>query len=87
MRTTMLDLQTTNSILDTKGFLHTTLNTANQASNNTLICIILNILNYKFFRGVVGEQAEKSGCLDVLRLPAQDLCAVRDWLYRYLADL
>ncbi|MCJ1456119.1 hypothetical protein MMC28_006478 [Mycoblastus sanguinarius] len=48
------------TILLTKQSLQSALQTAKQTSNNQLMCMVLNFMSWKFFRGVVGEQAEKS---------------------------
>ena len=47
-------------ILLTKTSLHHALEAAKAVSNNQLMCMVLNIMSWKFFSGVVGEQAEKS---------------------------
>ncbi|KAI4197681.1 MAG: hypothetical protein LQ350_005750, partial [Teloschistes chrysophthalmus] len=41
-------------------YLQHALQSARSVSNNQLICIALTFMSYKFFKGVVGEQAEKS---------------------------
>lgn len=48
------------TIVRTKQHLQSALQTAKQASNNQLMCMTLNFMSWKFFRGVVGDQAEKS---------------------------
>lgn len=48
------------AILATKNSLHSALQTAKLTANNQLVCIVLNIMSWKFFSGVVGDQAEKS---------------------------
>ncbi|KAL9587595.1 MAG: hypothetical protein Q9212_000172 [Teloschistes hypoglaucus] len=48
------------TIVKTKQYLQHALQAARSVSNNQLICIALNFMSYKFFKGVVGEQAEKS---------------------------
>ncbi|KAL8693654.1 MAG: hypothetical protein Q9218_001564 [Villophora microphyllina] len=48
------------TIVKTKQYLQHALQAAKSVNNNQLICITLNFMSYKFFRGVVGEQAEKS---------------------------
>ncbi|KAL8943933.1 MAG: hypothetical protein Q9216_000745 [Gyalolechia sp. 2 TL-2023] len=50
----------TPTIVKTKQYLQFSLQAAKAASNNQLMCITLNFMSYKFFKGVVGEQAEKS---------------------------
>ncbi|KAL9030078.1 MAG: hypothetical protein Q9196_001769, partial [Gyalolechia fulgens] len=49
----------TPTIVKTKQYLQLSLQAAKAASNNQLMCITLNFMSYKFFKGVVGEQAEK----------------------------
>lgn len=44
----------------TKQHLQTALQAAKSASNIQLQCITLNFMSFKFFKGLVGEQAEKS---------------------------
>ena len=53
-------LPLTTTILGTKHSLHSALASAKSTSNNQLMCMVLNIMSWKFFRGVVGAQAEKS---------------------------
>jgi hypothetical protein len=48
------------TIVRTKQHLQFALQAAKQASNNQLMCMTLNFMSWKFFRGVVGDQAEKS---------------------------
>ena len=48
------------TILSTKQSLQSALQIAKQTSNNQLMCMVLNFMSWKFFRGVVGDQAEKS---------------------------
>lgn len=48
------------TIVKTKQYLQLSLQAAKAVSNNQLMCITLNFMSYKFFKGVVGEQAEKS---------------------------
>ncbi|KAL9099197.1 MAG: hypothetical protein Q9163_005273 [Psora crenata] len=48
------------TITATKQSLQSALQAAKATSNNQLMCMVLNIMSWKFFRGVVGEQAEKS---------------------------
>lgn len=48
------------TILLTKQALQSALQTAKQSDNKQLMCMVLNFMSWKFFRGVVGEQAEKS---------------------------
>ena len=50
----------TNSILSTKQSLQNALNGAKRTSNNQLMCLVLNIMSWKFFEGVLGAQSEKS---------------------------
>ena len=47
-------------IITTKQSLHHALESAKATGNNKLMCLVLNIMSWKFFSGVVGEQAEKS---------------------------
>jgi hypothetical protein len=47
-------------LIKSKQFLHLALKTAKGIANNQLTFITLNFMSWKFFRGVVGEQAEKS---------------------------
>lgn len=48
------------TILLTKQALQSALQTAKQSDNKQLMCMVLNFMSWKFFRGVVGDQAEKS---------------------------
>ncbi|KAI9780584.1 MAG: hypothetical protein M1835_004460 [Candelina submexicana] len=48
------------SIIKTKEYLQLALNYAKSVANHQLTCITLNFMSWKFFRGVIGEQAEKS---------------------------
>lgn len=48
------------TILHTKQALQNALGLAKATDNKHLICIILTFMSWKFFKGVVGEQAEKS---------------------------
>jgi hypothetical protein len=48
------------TILLTKQSLQSALQSAKQSDNKQIMCIVLNFMSWKFFRGVVGEQAEKS---------------------------
>ena len=48
------------TIITTKQSLQSALQTAKATSNNQLMCIVLNIMSWKFFSGVIGEQADKS---------------------------
>jgi len=58
----LLTATTTSSstILLTKQALQSALQTAKQSDNKQLMCMVLNFMSWKFFRGVVGEQAEKA---------------------------
>ncbi|KAH0566415.1 hypothetical protein GP486_000198 [Trichoglossum hirsutum] len=47
-------------LIKSKQFLQLALKTAQGIANNQLTFITLNFMSWKFFRGVVGEQAEKS---------------------------
>jgi Cohesin loading factor len=47
-------------LIKSKQFLQLALKTAKGIANNQLTLITLNFMSWKFFRGVVGEQAEKS---------------------------
>ena len=51
--------QDTDSMIVSKRYLEQALIIARQLSNLQLICIAMNFLNWKFLRGVVGQQAEK----------------------------
>ncbi|KAI9718928.1 MAG: hypothetical protein M1812_003812 [Candelaria pacifica] len=48
------------SIIKTKECLQLALNHAKSVANHQLTCITLNFMSWKFFRGVISEQAEKS---------------------------
>ena len=48
------------TIVRTKQCLQNSLQAAKACANNQLMCITLNLMSWKFFRGVVGQQAEKS---------------------------
>jgi hypothetical protein len=48
------------SMLKTKQFLQSALQFAKRTANNQLCCITLNFMSFKYFRGVVGPQAQKS---------------------------
>lgn len=48
------------TILHTKQCLQAALQASKQTEDKHLMCMILNFMSWKFFRGVVGEQAEKS---------------------------
>ena len=50
----------------TKENVHTALNEAKTIGNSQLLCLALNFMAEKFFRGVVGEQALKSARTSVL---------------------
>lgn len=58
LATTPLGPNTT--IVRTKQNLQSALQAAKSAANNQLMCMTLNFMSWKFFKGVVGEQAEKS---------------------------
>ena len=49
-----------NTILRTKQHLQSALQAAKQSASNQLMCMTLNFMSWKFFKGVVGEQAQKS---------------------------
>ena len=53
-------LPETTTIIGTKQSLHLSLEAAKSMQNNQLMCMILNIMSWKFFLGVVRDQAEKS---------------------------
>ncbi|KAI9762321.1 MAG: hypothetical protein M4579_000470 [Chaenotheca gracillima] len=57
LRSTSIPSET---IIKTKQFLQFALNAAKKVSNQELLCLTLNFMSWKFFRGVVSEQAEKS---------------------------
>lgn len=48
------------TIVLTKQFLQSALQASKQTDNKHLMCMVLNFMSWKFFRGVVGEQAERS---------------------------
>lgn len=48
------------STVQTKQYLQQALQSATAISNNQITCITLTFMSWKYFRGVVGEQAEKS---------------------------
>ena len=48
------------TIIKTKQYLHHSLQAAKKALNGQLTGVILNFMCYRFFTGVVGDQAEKS---------------------------
>ncbi|OJJ43782.1 hypothetical protein ASPZODRAFT_135808 [Penicilliopsis zonata CBS 506.65] len=50
----------TESTIQTKQFLQQALQSATAISNSQITCITLTFMSWKYFRGVVGEQAEKS---------------------------
>ncbi|KAJ5613100.1 hypothetical protein N7510_006294 [Penicillium lagena] len=50
----------TDSTIQTKQFLQHALQSATAISNNQITCMTLTFMSWKYFRGVVGEQAEKS---------------------------
>lgn len=50
----------TESTLQTKQFLQQSLQFATAISNSQITCMTLTFMSWKYFRGVVGEQAEKS---------------------------
>ncbi|KAJ5669249.1 hypothetical protein N7462_010319 [Penicillium macrosclerotiorum] len=50
----------TDSTLQTKQFLQQALQSATAISNSQITCMTLTFMSWKYFRGVVGEQAEKS---------------------------
>ena len=63
------------TILVTKQALQSALQTAKKSDNKQVMCMVLNFMSWKFFRGVVGDQAEKSArvsqrlaqqCMDIL---------------------
>ena len=53
-------ISSSSTILLTKQSLQSALQLAKQTENKHLICMVLTFMSWKFFRGVVGEQAEKS---------------------------
>ncbi|KAJ5166349.1 uncharacterized protein N7482_005130 [Penicillium canariense] len=50
----------TESTIQTKTFLQHALQSATAISNTQITCMTLTFMSWKYFRGVVGEQAEKS---------------------------
>lgn len=50
----------TESTIQTKQYLQQALQSANAISNCQITCMTLTFMSWKYFRGVVGEQAEKS---------------------------
>ena len=48
------------TIITTKQSLSSALQAAKATSNNQLMCMVLHIMYWKFFSGVIGEQADKS---------------------------
>lgn len=50
----------TESTLQTKQFLQQALQSATAIGNSQITCMSLTFMSWKYFRGVVGEQAEKS---------------------------
>jgi hypothetical protein len=48
------------NMIKTKQYLSNALSAARETANNQLMCITLNFMSWKFFRGVVASQAEKS---------------------------
>ncbi|KAJ5873484.1 uncharacterized protein N7473_013357 [Penicillium subrubescens] len=50
----------TESTIQTKQFLQHALQSATTISNSQITCMTLTFMSWKYFRGVVGEQAEKS---------------------------
>ena len=48
------------TIVRTKQCLQNALQAAKSCGNNQLMCMTLNLMSWKFFKGVVGQQAEKS---------------------------
>jgi hypothetical protein len=50
----------TESTIQTKQFLQQALQSATAISNSQITCMTLTFMSWKYFRGVVGEQAEKS---------------------------
>ena len=47
-------------VVKMKQYLQSALQAAKQVANNQLMCTTLNFMSWRFFRGVVAEQAEKS---------------------------
>jgi hypothetical protein len=50
----------TDSTIQTKQHLHQALQSATAINNSQIICMTLTFMSWKYFRGVVGEQSEKS---------------------------
>ncbi|KAJ5934005.1 hypothetical protein N7454_006334 [Penicillium verhagenii] len=50
----------TESTIQTKQYLQQALQSATAISNSQITCMTLTFMSWKYFRGVVGEQAEKS---------------------------
>lgn len=50
----------TDSTIETKNHLQRALQSATAISNSQITCMTLTFMSWKYFRGVVGEQAEKS---------------------------
>ena len=76
IRAISLDTQSEQpSLLKTKENLSTVLHDAKRTNNNQLLCITLNFMAEKFFRGVVGEQPQKSArsALSLARRAHNDL--------------
>lgn len=48
------------TILLTKQYLQSALQSSKQTDNKHLMCMVLNFMSWKFFRGAVGDQAERS---------------------------
>lgn len=53
-------LSATHPILATKTALNSALQAAKAMENSQLICMVLSVVSWRFYKGVVGEQAEKS---------------------------
>jgi hypothetical protein len=50
----------TDSTIQTKQYLQQALQSATAISNSQITCVTLTFMSWKYFRGVVGEQSEKS---------------------------
>jgi hypothetical protein len=50
----------TDSTIQTKQFLQQALQSATAIGNSQIVCMTLTFMSWKYFRGVVGEQSEKS---------------------------
>lgn len=50
----------TDSTIQTKQYLQQALQSATAIGNSQIICMTLTFMSWKYFRGVVGEQSEKS---------------------------